>query len=150
MPQGNSVSPVGPEILSQWTGHITQCWVPVGKSLLWLCTSGTHYHQLALKYHCSGLVILFNVECPRESLLSLCPRENQYPQLAMKYHHQWIADIVQCWVPPGKSGGGLHLFNDGTCPTRHISRPTHVDVSNSCFHSLNRLIKPDYLSRSGG
>ena len=32
---------------------------------------------------------------------------------------------------------GLDLFNDDTRPSAHISRPTKVNVSQSCFHSLN-------------
>ena len=32
---------------------------------------------------------------------------------------------------------GLDLFNDDTRPSGHISRPTQVNVSQSCFHSLN-------------
>ena len=32
---------------------------------------------------------------------------------------------------------GLDLFNDDTRPSGHISCPTQVDVSQSCFHSLN-------------
>ena len=45
---------------------------------------------------------------------------------------------------------GLHLFNDHTRPSGHISCPTQVDVSQSCFHSLNRLIKPDYIVQVWG
>ena len=36
---------------------------------------------------------------------------------------------------------GLALFNDDTCPSGHISRPTQVNVSQSCLHSLNKLLK---------
>ena len=32
---------------------------------------------------------------------------------------------------------GLDLFNYDTRPSGHISRPTQVNVSQSCFHSLN-------------
>ena len=32
---------------------------------------------------------------------------------------------------------GLDLFNDDTRPSGHISRPTQVNVSWDCFHSLN-------------
>ena len=38
---------------------------------------------------------------------------------------------------------GLNFFNDDTCPSGHISRSTHVNVSKSCFYSLNKLPKPD-------
>ena len=40
---------------------------------------------------------------------------------------------------------GLDLFNDDTCPSGHISRPTQVNVSQSCFNSLNILLKLDYI-----
>ena len=43
---------------------------------------------------------------------------------------------------------GLDLFND-TRPSGHISRPTQVNVSQSCFHSLNNYSSPIILSRSG-
>ena len=32
-----------------------------------------------------------------------------------------------------------------TYPSGHISCPTHVYVSQSCFHCLNKLLKPDYM-----
>ena len=38
--------------------------------------------------------------------------------------------IMMDWI-------GLDLFNDDTRPSGHISRPTQVNVSQSCFHSLN-------------
>ena len=44
----------------------------------------------------------------------------------------------------------MHLFNDDTHPSGHISRPTQVHVSQSHFHSLNRLIKPDYIVQFWG
>ena len=37
------------------------------------------------------------------------------------------------------------LFNDDTCPSGHISRPTNVNVSQSCFRALNKLLKPNYI-----
>ena len=40
---------------------------------------------------------------------------------------------------------GLDLFNDDTCPSGHISRPTQVNVSQGCFNSLNILLKLDYI-----
>ena len=40
---------------------------------------------------------------------------------------------------------GLDLFNDDTSPSGHISRPTQVNVSQSCFNSLNILLKLDYI-----
>ena len=39
---------------------------------------------------------------------------------------------------------GLDLFNDDTRPSGHISRPTQVNVSQSCFNSLNKLHKLNY------
>ena len=46
---------------------------------------------------------------------------------------QWTDDnkgyIGYGWI-------GLDLFNDDTRPSGHISRPTQVNVSQSCFHSL--------------
>ena len=40
---------------------------------------------------------------------------------------------------------GLDLFNDDTRPSGHISRPTQVNVSQSCFNSLNKLLKLNYI-----
>ena len=45
---------------------------------------------------------------------------------------------------------GLDLFNDDTCPSGHISRPTQVNVSQSCFNSLNILLKLDYIVQVWG
>ena len=45
----------------------------------------------------------------------------------------------------GKRQIGLDLFNSNTCPSGHVSRLTHVNVSQSCCHSLNKLLKPDYI-----
>ena len=45
---------------------------------------------------------------------------------------------------------GLDLFNDDTCPSRHISRPTQVKVSQSCFNSLNILLKLNYIVQVWG
>ena len=45
---------------------------------------------------------------------------------------------------------GLDLFNDDTRPSGHISRPTQVNVSQSCFHSLNYYSSPIILSSTGG
>ena len=39
----------------------------------------------------------------------------------------------------------LDLFNDDTRPPEHISRPTQVNVSQSYFHSLNKLLKSDHI-----
>ena len=35
---------------------------------------------------------------------------------------------------------GLDLFNDDTCPSGHISHPTQVDVSQSCFTVLLQYV----------
>ena len=46
-----------------------------------------------------------------------------------KYEHDFqLLDWI--WI-------GLDLFNDDIRPSGHISRPTQVNVSQSCFHSLN-------------
>ena len=45
---------------------------------------------------------------------------------------------------------GLDLFNDDTCPSGHISRPTQVNVSQSCFNSLNILLKLNYIVQVSG
>ena len=47
-------------------------------------------------------------------------------------------DSDQHWI-------GLDLFNDDTCPSGHISRPTPVNVSQSCFNCLNKLLKLNYI-----
>ena len=44
---------------------------------------------------------------------------------------------------------GLDLFNDDTRPSGHISRPTQVNVSQNCFHSLNNYSSPIILSSLG-
>ena len=40
---------------------------------------------------------------------------------------------------------GLVLFNNDTRPSGHISRPIQVNVSQSCFNSLNKLLKLNYI-----
>ena len=40
---------------------------------------------------------------------------------------------------------GADLFNDDTRPSGHISRPTQVNVSQSCFNSRNKLFKLNYF-----
>ena len=45
---------------------------------------------------------------------------------------------------------GLDLFNDDTRPSGHISRPTQVNVSQSCFHTLKNYSSPIILSMSWG
>ena len=45
---------------------------------------------------------------------------------------------------------GLDLFNDDTYPSVHISLPTQVNVSQSCFHSLNNYSSLIIFGTSGG
>ena len=45
---------------------------------------------------------------------------------------------------------GLDLFNDDTRPSGHISRPTQVNVSQSCFHSLNKLLNSNLIVQVSG
>ena len=45
---------------------------------------------------------------------------------------------------------GLDLLNDDTHPSGHISRPTEVNVSQSCFHSLTNYSSLIILARSRG
>ena len=45
---------------------------------------------------------------------------------------------------------GLDLFNDDTCPSGHISRPTQVNVSQGFFNSLKILLKLDYIVQVWG
>ena len=45
---------------------------------------------------------------------------------------------------------GLDLFNDDTRPSGHISRPTQVNVSQSCFNSLSKLLKLNYIVQVWG
>ena len=42
------------------------------------------------------------------------------------------------------------FFYDGTRPSGHISRPTHLNVARSCFHSLNKIPKPDFIAQVWG
>ena len=52
--------------------------------------------------------------------------------------HVWREDKEVDWI-------GLDLFNDDTHPSGHISHPTQVNVSQSCFNSLNKLLKLNYI-----
>ena len=55
----------------------------------------------------------------------------------------WFCNISDMnWI-------GLDLFNDDTRPSGHISRPTQVNVSQNCFHSLNNYSSPIILSSLG-
>ena len=45
---------------------------------------------------------------------------------------------------------GLDLFNDDTRPSGHISCPTQVDVSQSCFEFPNKLLKSHYIVQVWG
>ena len=55
----------------------------------------------------------------------------------------WILNNSLDWI-------GLDLFNNDTRPSGYISRPTQVNVSQSCFHSLNNYSSPVTLYTSGG
>ena len=71
-------------------------------------------------------------------------------------HHDWVSHFCchNGWLV------GLDLFNDDTRPSGHISCPTQVNVSQSCFHSLNnysellsfskQLFKSDHIVQSWG
>ena len=45
---------------------------------------------------------------------------------------------------------GLDLFNNDTCPSGHISCPTQVNVYQSCFNSLSKLLKLNYIVQVWG
>ena len=68
----------------------------------------------------------------------LYPCDVIYQQRGMPMIHRY-AD----WI-------GLDLFNDDTRPSGHISRPAQVNVSQSCFHSLNNYSSLIILYTSGG
>ena len=57
--------------------------------------------------------------------------------------HGGLFEQVLYWI-------GLDLFHDDTRTSGHISRRTLVNVSQSCFHSLNNYSSLTILSRSGG
>ena len=59
-------------------------------------------------------------------------------------------DFLGMVVALGLDWIGLDLFNDDTPPSGHISRPTQVNVSQSCFHSLNNYSSLIILYTSGG
>ena len=68
----------------------------------------------------------------------------------------WLAAFVRTrrqklWCIKASMQGlvGLNLFNDDTRPSGHISRPTQVNVSQSCFHSLKNYSSPIILSSTG-
>ena len=52
--------------------------------------------------------------------------------------------------PRDKIWIGLNLFNGNTRPSGHISRPTQVSVCQSCFNSLNKLLKLNYVVQVWG
>ena len=59
---------------------------------------------------------------------------------------QWVYFSIRTamdWI-------GLDLFNDDTHHSAHIICPVHENVSQSCFHSLNRLLKPDHMMQVWG
>ena len=68
-------------------------------------------------------------------------------RLKLYYH-----DYIFPWISLGTEEGlvGLDLFNYDTCPSGHISRPTNLNVIQRCFHSLNKLLKANYIVQSRG
>ena len=69
----------------------------------------------------------------------------------MKCDLMWsdvIVIVIVVWC--GVVRIGLDLFNDDTRPSGHISRPTQVNVSQSCFHSLDNYSTLIILSSTGG
>ena len=77
VPQGNSVSPYGYEQMKyhdQWTGHIVQCWVPPGQSLLSLCPRGTQHYQMAMKYYHQWTSYCSKSSGPREESTVIVPQ----------------------------------------------------------------------------
>ena len=116
-------------------------------------------------YHTSAfpppLVRAGNPTSHRPSYLYSTHDELRSSKCTQQYSHQFQWSILwkdfsqstqQCifhsliftWECTGEFWIGLHLFND-TRPSGHISRPTQVNVAQSCFHSLNKLLKPDYI-----
>ena len=67
----------------------------------------------------------------------------QYLPAAFSPKGRGDAELLEDWI-------GLDLFNDDTCPSGHIGRPTQVNVSQSYFNSLNILIKLDYVVQVWG
>ena len=61
----------------------------------------------------------------------------------LRFYHQWQRHNQAV-------GFGLDLFNDDTRPSGHISRPTQVNVSQSCFHSLDNYSSLIILYTSRG
>ena len=55
----------------------------------------------------------------------------------------WNIKMPMNWI-------GLDLFNEGTRPSGHISRPTQVDVFQGCSHFIINYSSPIKFSRSGG
>ena len=64
--------------------------------------------------------------------------------------HWDVISSVVFYIQTSVDWIGLDLFNDDTCPSGHISRPTQVNVSQSCFNSLNILLKLDYIVQVWG
>ena len=60
------------------------------------------------------------------------------------------SSTIYVLVPFTRDWIGLDLFKDDTCPSGHISHPTQVNVSQSCFNSLNILLKLDYIVQVWG
>ena len=84
LPKGAQYRKLAMKYHDQWTGHIVQCWVPWGKSVVIVPRGNFVTKFKGQSSLCARKIILFNVECPRRSQLSLCPRGTQDHQLAMK------------------------------------------------------------------
>ena len=100
-------------------------------------------------------------------LLSMCPQSMKLmPWLVWQKKCENLHSGMDRWISPfldppliplagdkkciWKGLVGLDLFNDYTCPSGHISRPTQVNVSQSFFHSLNKLLKSDHIAQFSG
>ena len=100
MSLGNSVSPVGPEILSPVDIIVFNVECPQGRDYSHCAPWELSITSWLWNIMPSGVAILFNVERPRGSLLSLCPRGAQYHQFTIKYD-QWTSHIFI--MPSGNS-----------------------------------------------
>ena len=70
---------------------------------------------------------------------------------SLQWSQRWLSPMThKCINQPQWVWIGLDLFNDDTRPSGHISHPTKVDVSQSCFNSLNKLLKLNYVVQVWG
>ena len=106
--------------------------------------------------HLSHLSIISRNICPQlhEHSHSLCATCRPCPEI-WQPHNKPLSEPMMvrllthtCITQP--QWIGLDLLNDDTCPSGHISRPTQVNVSQSCFHSLNNYSSLIILYTSGG